>query len=235
MQFKTIFIKTFQRSFQNIEKIGTHDLNYHGVWKPNYLLLYKEIYQKLCEKLDEFSKNSKETFIVLPKEHYENEWINLKKKILSNQDLLKTLNEFFGGRQWKIGAPSCWRLKPLHIRPTKDNTSDGARFWHLDNIRDDYLKLFINLMDIENNHGPFAAISAAESKKIIKENKSDNRYDLKDQEFGSKVIKATGSIGTSTFCTTSRCLHRGGFQAPGYHRDMLQIHFVLKKPIFGIF
>ena len=91
------------------------------------------------------------------------------------------------------------RLKPLHIRPTKDNTSDGARFWHLDNIRDDYLKLFINLMDIENNHGPFAAISAAESKKIIKENKSDNRYDLKDQEFGSKVIKATGSIGTSTF------------------------------------
>ena len=45
------------------------------------------------------------------------------------------------------------RLKPLHIMSTKDNTSDGARFgiWIIFVY---YLKLFINLMDIENNHGP---------------------------------------------------------------------------------
>ena len=212
MQVKTFLIKSFQKTFQNVEKLGDHELNHIGVfWKPNYMLLYKDIYQNYVKNLITSVKKFKETFIVLPKELYEDEWIDLKKQILQNQDLLKTLNEFFGGRPWKVGSPSCWRLKPLNTRPTKDNTSDGARFWHLDNIRHDYLKLFINLMDIENHHGPFSAIPAAESKKIIKDYNSNNRYDLKDNEFGSKVIKATGSIGTSTFCTTSRCLHRGVF------------------------
>ena len=50
MQFKTIFIKTFQRSFQNIEEF-THDLNYHGVWKPNYLLLYKKFIKNYVKNL----------------------------------------------------------------------------------------------------------------------------------------------------------------------------------------
>tara|TARA_Y100000389_G_scaffold202557_1_gene248182 strand:+ start:443 stop:805 length:363 start_codon:yes stop_codon:yes gene_type:complete len=117
--------------------------------------------------------------------------------------------------------------------PSKIDQKEGARFWHLDAVRHDYLKLFINLMDVEDDHGPLSVIPVEESKKIIKLHKTTNRYELKDKEFDEVTIKASGPIGTATFCTTSRCLHRGGYQALNHHRDIIQIHFVLKKPIFG--
>ena len=234
MALKTFLLNSFQNIFQRVEVLGKHKLNTEGVWKSDYLLLYENLFKIFSNKLDIHSKTTKDTFIILPNKTYAEEWEILKKLLLTNKNLLNTLNTFFGGKEWKIGTPSCWRLKPLYQRPDKQNTSDGARFWHLDAIRHDCLKLFINLMDIENKHGPFSAISAVQSKNIIKNHKSSNRYDLKDKDFGYEPIKATGPIGTATFCTTSRCLHRGGFQAPDHHRDMLQIHFVLKKPIFGI-
>ena len=233
MKLKALLIKYFQKIFLRVETLGNHQINISGVWKSDYKLLYEPIYKNLRIKLDIYSVSTNDTFIILPHKFYVEEYKELEKKLLSNKNLLNTLNTFFGGRAWRIGPPSCWRLKQLKTKPTKDNTSDGARYWHLDAIRDDYLKLFINLMDIKNNHGPFSAISAIDSKKIIKYQKTKNRYDLKDKDFGVNTFKATGPIGTATFCTTSRCLHRGGYQAPNYQRDMLQIHFVLKKPIFG--
>jgi|TARA_B100001093_G_scaffold520091_1_gene612617 hypothetical protein len=232
MQFKTFLLNLFQDTFQRVEKLGNHKINTHGVWKSDYLLKNEKIFQMLSNKLDVYSETTKETFVVLPHKNYFEEWKNLKKILLENKNLLNTLNSFFGGRDWKVGPPSVWRLKPLMQKPDRQNRADGARFWHLDNIRHDYLKLFINLMDINDKHGPFRAIPANESKKIISIHKTKDRYDLKDKEF--EAIKATGLMGTSTFCTTSRCLHRGGFQTEGLHRDMIQVHFVLKKPILGI-
>ena len=233
LKSKTVLINTFQNIFQKVEKLGNHRLNTEGVWKSDYKIVNINIFNNLCEKLDKQSKISNDTFLVLPNNHYENEWKEFKKLLTSNESLLNTLNSFFGGREWKVGMPTCWRLKPLDMPPSKFNTSDGSRYWHLDDIRQDYLKLFINLKNVEEKHGPFMAISASDSKKIIKSSGS-NRYVLKDKDFGVQVIKANGPIGTATFCTTSRCFHRGGFQKKNYIRDMLQVHFVLKKPIFGL-
>ena len=87
-------------------------------------------------------------------------------------------------------------------------------------------------MDVQDVHGPFMAISASDSKKIIKKY-GKNRYDLKDNDFGYQVINSKGPIGSLIFCTTSRCFHRGGFQEKNYNRDMLQVHFVLKKPFIN--
>jgi len=232
LKLKTILINSVQSIFQKVEKLGNHHLNSEGIWKSDYKLLHNSIYQSLRSKLDDESKLNNDTFLVLPNENYKNEWEELKKYWISNEKLLKTLNSFFGGKEWKIGIPICWRLRPLETLPSHNNTSDGARFWHLDDIRQDYLKLFINLMDVQDAHGPFMAISASDSKKIIKKY-GKNRYNLKDNDFGYQVINSKGPIGSSIFCTTSRCFHRGGFQEKNYNRDMLQVHFVLKKPFIN--
>ena len=233
-KLRTSLIKLFQSTFHRVETLGAHQLNNRGVWKADYKLLYKSVYDNLRIKLDHYSANRLGSHIVLPSKLYAEEYKELEDKLLSNKNLLDTLDIFFGGREWKIGPPVCWRLKLMKKMPSKKDQEEGARFWHLDAVRHDYLKLFINLMDIEDNHGPLSVISVEQSKKIIKFHKTTNRYELKDKEFEADIIKASGPIGTATFCTTSRCLHRGGYQAPNYQRDVIQVHFVLKKPIFGL-
>lgn len=230
----SLLINLFQKSFQKIEKIGNHQLNFDGVWKCDYKILNQEFFESLSIKLDAYGSEVDDTFLILPFDRYAQEWEEFSNFILSHEKIKSTLNSFFGNRDWKMGLPSVWRLRPMKIRPSSTNRADGARYWHTDDIRDDYLKLFINLMDIDDHHGPFSAISAKDSKNIIKLNKGANRFELEDQDLGVEVSKAIGPVGTSTFCTTSRCLHRGGFQSPNYHRDMMQLHFVLKKPFFGI-
>ena len=229
-----LIINLFQKSVQRIEKIGNHELNRTGIWRCDYSILHKEIFKKLSKKLDDFGEEVNDTFLILPFDRYYDEWQVFSQLFLSNENLINTLNSFFGNRDWKMGQPSVWRLRPMETRPSPINKADGARFWHTDDIRDDYLKLFINLMDINDSHGPFSAISAQDSKSIIKSHRGANRFELEDRDLGVEVTKATGPMGTATFCTTSRCLHRGGFQLPNCYRDMMQIHFVLKKPFFGI-
>tara|TARA_Y100000389_G_scaffold202557_1_gene248181 strand:+ start:97 stop:453 length:357 start_codon:yes stop_codon:yes gene_type:complete len=113
MNLKTVLIQKFQRNFIKIQSLGTHQLNVKGVWKADYKLLYNSVYDALRNKLNHYSECKTDSRIVLPNKLYVDEYKELESKLLSNKNLIDTLNLFFGGRQWKIGSPVCWRLKPL--------------------------------------------------------------------------------------------------------------------------
>lgn len=233
-----IFINLYFLLFLPVEKMGDHKINKDGLWSANYKILDDEFYNYVTNKLDILSFKSKSERQILPFSEYHEKWFIFKKKhIYQNEELKKTLDQFFGNRKWKVGEPNIWRLKTSIIDKGKifgDEKSDlSAVFWHTDDIRADYLKLFVNLMDIDENHGPFQAINANDSKLIIRKTKGADRFILKDEELSKKKFKAIGSKGALNFCTTSRCLHRGGFQKEGLKRDMMQIHFVLSNPFFN--
>lgn len=103
----------------------------------------------------------------------------------------------------------------------KSNRGDvaevGSQLFHLDNADDKQVKLFVNLIDIDEETGPFCFLPTTETRKVV----SATRYGRKvgvdrladDRVFGvvpeQSVVRCVGQAGDACFVDTVNCLHYG--------------------------
>lgn len=112
----------------------------------------------------------------------------------------------------------------------------SSQLFHQDPEGVTQAKVFLNIFDVEEPHGPFTLIPAAESERMVLairrqrdvRVRDNNRY--LDDEIGAqgglaRVVRLTGPAGTAAIVDTSRCLHSGSRVQPGHIRLCLFIQY----------
>lgn len=101
-----------------------------------------------------------------------------------------------------------------------------SNYWHTDQEPIDFVKLFVTLSDVSEEHGPLHLTSRDDTRKIV--NFSFNRTEdgvsggVIDEKAGN-LLRATGPTGSTFLANTNYLLHRAGVPEKGKHRDMLVI------------
>ena len=98
-------------------------------------------------------------------------------------------------------------------------------YYHCDYYTMNYFKLFINLQEITNEHGPLTFYSIKDTKKFVKESNFLNRTDYKNIILNNE-IKNCGKLGDCLILNTPQCIHRASIPKTGNFRDVLCITFV---------
>lgn len=112
----------------------------------------------------------------------------------------------------------------------------SSQLFHQDGEDFQQLKLFINLQDITEAHGPFSFLPADVTQRAVQGYRAQHssppenwRYpdeDLLAHCQPSDVVQATGPAGQALLVDTSRCMHYGSRLQPGYSRLMLMVQFL---------
>ena len=117
----------------------------------------------------------------------------------------------------------------------------SSQLFHQDPEGLEQVKVFLNIFDVEEPHGPFMFIPAADSERIVRAIRDqrraagapdDTRY--RDEEVAAhKGAAATrrliGEAGTAAVVDTSRCLHAGSRVQPGHFRLCLFIQYCTSR------
>lgn len=103
-----------------------------------------------------------------------------------------------------------------------------SNYWHCDGRPSDFLKLFVNLCDVSESHGPFHVISRSDTKNIIGLNYQRDSHGIANEFIKEKadIVKAVGDAGYSMLANTNMVLHRAGNPAPNNHRDLLVVQLM---------
>ena len=136
------------------------------------------------------------------------------------------------GADWKIGAVSCNRRKPLDKEKRKDETYNN--YWHCDHAgvnqgpQRTSLKVIMNLNEHDGNcaYRTFSLEDSAKTHKYLPENmKMRYESDMALPEQLKKTVPeiSVGPLGTGMYTNVSECFHRGGEPLPGTWRDSLHI------------
>ena len=99
-------------------------------------------------------------------------------------------------------------------------------YFHLDANTINYFKLFINLQDVTDNHGPLNFYSKSDTKKFVKLSNYKSRLAYDPNFLIEGLNVNSGSQGDSLFCQTTQCLHRASVPEAGLYRDMLFVSFI---------
>lgn len=113
----------------------------------------------------------------------------------------------------------------------------SSQLFHRDPEGVTQAKVFLNIFDVDDSHGPFTFIPAAQSERIVPAmlrrrrqagGWSRARYD--DEEIESQggldgLVRLLGPAGTAAIADTSRCLHAGSRLAPGRFRLCLFLQY----------
>lgn len=141
-------------------------------------------------------------------------------------EIINILEEYYHGN-FKVNRVESWRNYGVPEELSK-NQEMFSNFWHCDNRRTDFTKLFINLSYVTEEDGPFHIVSQSRTKKLLKmgfENRKN--YNLSEEilEDENYVFKGIGESGTSYLGNTEVCLHKAGTPKLGHQRDILQLRF----------
>jgi hypothetical protein len=120
--------------------------------------------------------------------------------------------------------------------------TNTAHLFHLDPEDVISFKIFVHLTDVDADCGPFHALPAALTERILMDRGYLGIDRIPDEEMAAlagweNVVQVTGPPGTVAFADTTRCFHFGGRpRAPGKPvRDMIVYHYLLPtSPIFPI-
>ncbi|MEM7304654.1 MAG: hypothetical protein AAF372_03920 [Pseudomonadota bacterium] len=110
-----------------------------------------------------------------------------------------------------------------------NETEIRSQKFHIDDEDLTQVKMFINISDITEDHGPFKFITADLSDQIISQN-NHAKHRLTDNEVSASmedipVVALTGNRGEGGFVDTSRCLHFGS-RANKFDRLVLMAQFL---------
>tara|TARA_B100000989_G_C19472830_1_gene441511 strand:- start:226 stop:1101 length:876 start_codon:yes stop_codon:yes gene_type:complete len=97
--------------------------------------------------------------------------------------------------------------------------------FHNDAYLRTHFKIFLNLKDISEKHGPMRIVPKNKSKEFITATNYSNRmnYNEKNDKFS---YLNTGKIGECLLFDPTSCFHRAGVPEENYHRDYMIITFV---------
>ena len=113
-----------------------------------------------------------------------------------------------------ISSIEVWNSPPSHEHKAG---LTGSQKFHLDNVSDKQMKVFLNLIDIGPENGPFSFISESNSKNVCKQISYGDvvNVDRIEDEDVYKIIKPSelkqniGNAGLVTLVDTCNCLHYG--------------------------
>lgn len=103
-----------------------------------------------------------------------------------------------------------------------------AATWHNDNHPTDFLRIIINLQDMEVEDGPTHMLTIPRTKEILRRGfYQRNNYGLPINiiEDPQHLKRFTGPMQTAHFVLPGRVLHRAGVPAEGHKRDVIIISF----------
>lgn len=148
-----------------------------------------------------------------------------KVKEILTPELETILTEYYGTN---IGVTSVLLWRNYHVPEDKENRIVFSNDWHNDNIAPTELKLFVNITDVTENHGPLHVISKPATQKLFKQKAFRGRKkqnDMSALEDEGHIIKHTGKAGSAVLAHASDCLHRADIPGEGNYRDMLEFQF----------
>lgn len=100
-------------------------------------------------------------------------------------------------------------------------------FYHNDSYICTHFKLFVNLMEMDEDNGPTNIFTVKETKEVVGNAKKYKRNNIIEKiNLKIKPYKHKGPKGKSCFCFTSQCLHKAGIPTKDKYRDYLIITFV---------
>jgi hypothetical protein len=143
-------------------------------------------------------------------------------------DEIKIFVEEYFQRHFQILDITAWRNYSVETDVSNEKEL-FASHWHCDGKNTSIITLFINLMNVTENNGPFMIQSKERTKELIKMGfGSRHEYNLPMNivEDSNHVVSHTGKIGSSMIVTTEECLHRASHPKDGNFRDILQIRFI---------
>ncbi|AZH26329.1 phytanoyl-CoA dioxygenase family protein [Haloplanus aerogenes] len=148
-------------------------------------------------------------------------------------DILEVLHGYYGTWTKPIRV-NMWRNH--HVPPEVVESSEVfSNYWHTDPHTTDHVKLFVYLTDVDENNGPFHAVSTADSLSITNDYKRsrDGVPNGRVRAEAREIHKFTGPAGSAALCNTNTNLHRAGIPAEGNHRDLLQVVFAPSSEPLG--
>lgn len=146
-------------------------------------------------------------------------------KHLISSDLVKILNDYYGGFQWKLYRAEAWRNYYWGEPTEKEVHSD---LMHNDYDSIDILRVFIYLSDgITKENGATKLLSSRNTKKAMRRGYV-TRYQMtriarKHVENKSQYME--GDFGFSFIFNPQMCLHAAGRVSPKGKRDVLVLSF----------
>jgi hypothetical protein len=102
-----------------------------------------------------------------------------------------------------------------------------SNFYHCDAYLFTMFKIFINVDEVSDNHGPLHVINKIHINKFLKK----TNYKTRIADFGEEIInndyifKNIGKRGDILACNTTEVFHKAGEPADGNYRDMIFLTF----------
>ena len=152
---------------------------------------------------------------------------------LLTKEIIEILETYYHGN-FKVNRVESWRNYGVPDELAK-NQEMFSNFWHCDNRRTDYTKLFINLSDVTENDGPFHVVSRDRTKQLMKMGFGNRKnYNVSEEELEDEnhIFRGIGEMGTAYLANPEICLHKAGTPKLGRQRDIVQLRFApAKSPI----
>lgn len=198
---------------KNLLKEGYFVINFH----------FSDFANKLSSliKLQDTKKNGAKYY----KFNIDEDIKKLIKKFVNNDisNYLNNIKDYFNSNIYVTNVT----LKRNFYSTEAEEKEIYNNFYHNDAYIYTHFKLFVNLMDMDENTGPTHVFSILNTKKIINKVKKYKRNNLIEKLNSEiKPYKHIGPAGKSFFCLTSKCLHKAGIPSKDKFRDYLIITFV---------
>ena len=155
--------------------------------------------------------------------------INLIVKKIINEDLSHDLNNLGVIYNNSIKFSNYKITRNFHFDYSKSESEYYSDNFHTDNYLFTLIKVFINLHDVTENHGPLEVIKKKNKKSFLKNSKNLlSNFRVKNNSlFQNLVWKNTGKAGDVLVCNTTENLHRASVPEKDYHRDILFLEFII--------
>ena len=224
LPFIYILFNFFYRKFVVNSNINDKEiLQFHKSGFTKIDISLKEEIEEYKDKFFINDENQKDTSkrinLELDKNYKKNLAIKIKKKL---SPLLKKLEKYFNCDIF-ISDIEIWR-NFNHNDTLNLGVSHFGNHFHQDSYIMTYSKLFVNLMDINEDDGPLELIPRENRISFVR---SFNYKDMNDYNlFGDKTLikKNVGKIGDCCLFSSSQIFHRAG--VPKNYRDNMQIILV---------
>lgn len=143
--------------------------------------------------------------------------------------------------------PHLTRIDLLYSVPRTGDTLEASQLFHLDPEGLTQAKVFVNVFDVNEDHGPFTFVPADISQRVVQQIRARRteagapvvgRY-TDEEVVGAggvgSIVRVTGPAGGGVIVDTSRCLHCGSRVRPGAFRLCLYIQYCTSREQGNVF
>ena len=205
----------------------------HPIWQTGVLPAFKiddDLIKLIKEKYDDLIEDPEKSFVrgsglsrSLASAHLQIPEIS---KIL-NENAKSQIQQFYGTN---FSVRHVIAFRNYHVPVDQRSKQHFSELWHYDERDISCLKLFVNISEVSEHHGPFHILPVSSSKEMLHQGYRDRKdYGNAVPDTSPGLVKAIGPSGSALWCNTQICLHRAGLPSLGRTRDIIQFQFFPTK------